>query len=646
MALTNRRITSFAQSVSSLDDKPKLTAAALKAAFDSNSNELKPAINGMIDDLTGPTGAGEIGTSPIEGVTGTDVQTMLEFLKGLIDLRDPATEVDRKLALKADTATVAAMVKSVGFNAQTGVFTITEQGGTVHEIDTALEKVPVSCRLDGQDFVLTLEDGTEQRASLGAFLTPQEFANSDTVQFEVAGNTIRAKIKSGSINADMLTGTILEELTAFRDAASRSAQNAAASEQNAAAYKTAAAGSAQEAGEKAAESGGQAANARSWAAGGTGTRAGEDTDNAKYYRDQARLSATQAGEKAGAASADAARAEAAARGMGVHIGADLPGNSEKIWLKPVDDPLIMNPNRATADMTQEVAVDDDGRLVTKPTTMQGTLPPPTTGDAGKVPVVNADATGYDLIFCGSELLADVTISGQQELHIRSIDYESGVMELTEPLTIGSDGASLPGGFGGWGLGVDITKLQSLKNSVPKELLQKFGSYFSTTKRMDETHIQITDFSSLTEPSDLDLDAFWIAKSAMVTLTDLPEFERLRFHVSTNGGTCSYIRLYDEKNSVIFGYCAVQSSTYGSYNTRIPAVSASGLGVSEGVLDGNSTLVLSGRSLGFNAAGSFVSTVAEQNYAVFDRERKVKKIEIRAEYGQMLNGSRVRVWKEA
>lgn len=274
------------------------------------------------------------------------------------------------------------------------------------------------------------------------------------------------------------------------------------------------------------------------------------------------------------------------------------------------------------------------------------LPTPDTSDAGKVPVVGADGTGYELIFRGSELLADITIAGLQELRIRSIDYETGVMELTEPLAIGSDGATLPGGFGGWGLGVDITKLQSLKNSVPKELLQKFGGYFSTTKRVDETHIQITDFSSLTEPSALDLDAFWIAKSTMVTLTDLPEFQKLRFHVSTNGGTCTYIRLYDENNSVIYGYCGVQSGTYGSYNTRIPAVSASGLGVSEGVLDGNSTLVLSGRSLGFNAAGSFVSTLTEQNYAVFDREKKVKKIEIRAEYGQMLNGSRVRVWKEA
>lgn len=274
------------------------------------------------------------------------------------------------------------------------------------------------------------------------------------------------------------------------------------------------------------------------------------------------------------------------------------------------------------------------------------LPTPTAEDAGKVPTIRADGTGYELIFRGSELLADVTLSGLQELHIRSIDYKTGVMELTEPLTIGSDGATLPGGFGGWGLGVDITKLQSLKNSVPKELLQKFGSYFDAVKRVDETHIQIPAFSSFTEPSALDLNAFWIAKSALVTLTDLPEFERLRFHVSTNGGTCSYIRLYDEGNSVIYGYCGVQSGTYGSYNTRIPAVSASGLGVSEGVLDGNSTLVLSGRSLGFNAAGSFVSTLTEQNYAVFDREKKVKKIEIRAEYGQMLNGSRVRVWKEA
>ena len=412
MALINRKITGWAQPVSSLDDKPKLTAAALKAAFDSNSNELKPAVNGLIDDLTGTGGAGEIGVSPVEGVSGTTVQAMLAALKAMIDLCETQAGSAAALALKADKATVAKLVKTVAFNAQTGVFTITEQGGTVHTIDTVLEKVPMSCRLDGQDFVLTLEDGTEQRVSLAAFLTPQEFVNSDTVQFEVAGNTIRAKIKSGSIDADMLTGTILEELTAFRDAAAFSAAGAAASEQNAAAYKTAAARSAQAADEKAAESGGQAVNARSWAAGGTGTRTGEDTDNAKYYRDQALLSATQAGGQAGAASADAARAEAAARGMGVHIGADRPGNSEKIWLKPVDDPLIMNPNRATADMTQEVAVDGDGRLVTKPTTMQGTLPIPTEGDVGKVPAVNAANSAYTLkeVYAKSE--ADVLFSGK------------------------------------------------------------------------------------------------------------------------------------------------------------------------------------------------------------------------------------------
>lgn len=414
MALNDRKITGWAQPIVSLDDKPKLTAAALKAAFDSNSNELKPAVNGLIDDLTGTGGAGEIGVSPVEGVSGTTVQAMLAALKALIDLCETQAGSAAALALKADKTTVAKLVETVAFNAQTGVFTITEQGGTVYEIDTVLEKVPMSCRLDGQDFVLTLEDGTEQRVSLAAFLTPQEFVNSDTVQFEVAGNTIRAKIKSGSIDADMLTGTILEELTAFRDAAAVSAAGAAASEQNAAAYKTAAARSAQAADEKAAESGGQAVNARSWAAGGTGTRTGEDTDNAKYYRDQARLSAAQAGTQAGAASADAARAEAAARGMGVHIGADRPENSEKIWLKPVDDPLIMNPNRATADMTQEVAVNADGRLVTKPTTMQGTLPIPTEGDVGKVPAVNATGNGYVLKEVYSKSEADVLLSGKAD----------------------------------------------------------------------------------------------------------------------------------------------------------------------------------------------------------------------------------------
>lgn len=310
MALSERKITSWTLPVSSLDDKPKMTAAALKAAFDSNANQLKPAFNALIDDLTGAGGAGNIGAGAINGVSGTTVQAMLEALKALIDLRETTANADSKLNTKADKTTVAAMVKSISFNAQTGVFTITEQGGTVHTIDTVLEKVPMSCKLEGQDFVLTLEDGTEQRASLAAFLTPNEFTDSDAVKFSVAGNTVTANIKPGSITMAMLENTLYSQLAALKNDAQTAAANAAASAANAEQHKADASASQTAAAVSAGAAEGQARLAKSWATGETGLRAGENTDNSKYYAEQAAGAAAAASGQSAAASRSAADAAA------------------------------------------------------------------------------------------------------------------------------------------------------------------------------------------------------------------------------------------------------------------------------------------------------------------------------------------------
>lgn len=62
--LKNRKITGFVKPVTALADTPKMSAQKLKEWFDSNSTgELKTAVNGVIDDLTGPDGASNIGTA-------------------------------------------------------------------------------------------------------------------------------------------------------------------------------------------------------------------------------------------------------------------------------------------------------------------------------------------------------------------------------------------------------------------------------------------------------------------------------------------------------------------------------------------------------------------------------------------------------
>lgn len=343
MGLTERKLTDWTQPVSSLDDRPQMTASALKAAFDSNTNQIKPALNGVIDDLTGTGGAGNVGVEAITGVTGVSVQAMLASLKAMIDLCDTTEEIDGKLDLKADKTTTDKLVKTITLSADTGVFTITTDDGTQTTIDTMLEKIPVSCYLDGQEFVLVLDDGTEQRADLSAFLTTTEFTDSATIAFSVSGSNVTAAIKAGSVTLDMLESTVMTTLQGYKAAAEQAAANAAASETNAGTYRDQAQQSASAAASSVSEAGAKATLSESWAVGGTGTREGEDTDNAKYYAQQSAASATTAGQKAdaameqadsamaskAAAEAAAARAEQAADDAEAIVGGDFIPNSQK-----------------------------------------------------------------------------------------------------------------------------------------------------------------------------------------------------------------------------------------------------------------------------------------------------------------------------
>lgn len=313
MALNDRKITDWTQPVSSLDDRPQMAAAALKAAFDSNSNQLKPALNGVIDDLTGTGGAGNIGVAAIAGVTGTTVQAMLAALKTLIDLCDTSAESDDKLNLKADKATTDKLVKTITLNADTGVFTIKTDDGTTTTIDTMLEKIPVNCYLDGQEFVLVLDDGTEQRADLSDFITETEFTDSSTIDFSVTGSNVTATIKDGSITLSMLENTVMSTLQGYMTAAQTAASNAATSETNAGTYAGQAESAKTTAQTAASEADAHATESQSWAVGGTGTRAGEDTNNSKYFAQQAAGSSQSAHTYADNAMEQADKAELDAR---------------------------------------------------------------------------------------------------------------------------------------------------------------------------------------------------------------------------------------------------------------------------------------------------------------------------------------------
>lgn len=92
MPITDKKITAFTKDVADLADKPNqsgMTAAQVKAQFDAAPNELRVAVNELIDLLlaatTGDSGAHNIGSAAIDGVSGSTVHAQLASLKELIN---------------------------------------------------------------------------------------------------------------------------------------------------------------------------------------------------------------------------------------------------------------------------------------------------------------------------------------------------------------------------------------------------------------------------------------------------------------------------------------------------------------------------------------------------------------------------------
>lgn len=306
MSLNDYKINTFSKPVSALADRPRITAAELKAWFDSNTtNEIKSSINSLIDALVALTGADQIGAS-VEGIAQQTVFGVLTALKVLIDDRYTIAQTDSRLLLKFDDANAQDLVKTVNIDRQTGVFTVTKYDGTVETWDTAIEKVAIDAKLDGTDFVLTLVDGTEQRVSLSAFVDTYNFVTSDTIQvIETVGDSSKSytfNIRPGSIKTEMMDPQLLTTITGYVESASASAARAARSAESALTSKTDAVTSAA-------------------AALASAQNAGQSESNARLYKNAAEESAKNAeasavnaaeSEKSALASKNAAASSATA----------------------------------------------------------------------------------------------------------------------------------------------------------------------------------------------------------------------------------------------------------------------------------------------------------------------------------------------
>ena len=332
MAMTDHKITENMMEnklVTDAPDQPQGTAQQNKYLFDRLAKEvIIPAFNALINSLTSAGGA-DIGVS-VPGVSGTTVQAVLNSMKTLIDDRYTKAQSDANLKSKTDP-----LIKSVGLDPQTGIWTFTKENGRTVTVDTNLEKIALDAKLDPdtKEFVLTLADGTEQRVSLSSFVRFLEFVGSDEIEFSTTGNTVKAGIKSGSIAEDKLNPALFSRLDTAVASAKSNAANAQTYAQNAQIQATNAADSAVDAGI-------DAHNAETWTEGGQlmsegGTLLPEHTTGAKEYAQMAQNSAGQAASSAAnadtsknAAAESAQRAEEAAKQAEEIAGGDFVTRSE------------------------------------------------------------------------------------------------------------------------------------------------------------------------------------------------------------------------------------------------------------------------------------------------------------------------------
>lgn len=268
----------------------------LIAQGNNNSLGVEYLIEVFNSDMDGGSGADFIKVTSVDGVIGTTVQGTLEGLKGLIDQRYTKSETDNLLSFKATNETVAKLVKNVDFDENTGKFTFTFESGNTKVIDTAMEKIAINFLYDSntQSLVLHYVDGSTESVSLAEFITNNEFADSNTIYFNVVDGIVKAEIGVGVIKDEMLDSKLLSEVAEFVAAAANSAQLAGASEGNAKLYAQLAVDTAQDVDKKVSMITEWATTSKSYAVGDTGSRQGEDTDNAKYYAERSVKSAESA----------------------------------------------------------------------------------------------------------------------------------------------------------------------------------------------------------------------------------------------------------------------------------------------------------------------------------------------------------------
>lgn len=205
---------------------------------------------------------------------------------------------DRVIVLdttKMDKVDAQMLVKSITFDRNSGVFTITYFNNTTATIDTLLEKLIVNFDYDRETehLVITLDDGTKQYVDLSSLITPYDFLDSDTIAVVLSEDgTVTGKVKEGSIEEKHLRPNYLADIKVEVAKAQSSASAAGTSERKSAEYEQLSAGhetAAKESEENAAQSA-ESAESSATTATQKAAEAAQSANSANGYMDAAKAS--------------------------------------------------------------------------------------------------------------------------------------------------------------------------------------------------------------------------------------------------------------------------------------------------------------------------------------------------------------------
>ena len=279
--------------------------------YEDNETQVRADIQCLYDEIKN-----YINRTLLPGLTTNGAENTLlssgQSVEAAINDRYTKLETDTKVSSETND-----LVKDWSVDLDTGVMTVTKKDGTTKSYDTAIEKVPATFELvtEGSSVYLKITnvDGSSTKTDVTSLLNVYNFTATDTVAFTVTGTgstkTVSANIRDNSITLDMLALDALTQIQQWVTQTAANASAAATSETNAKKSETnakksesnasASANSAQTYAEsakasqatattKATQASASATEAQSWAVGGTGTRAGENTNNAKYWSEQAK----------------------------------------------------------------------------------------------------------------------------------------------------------------------------------------------------------------------------------------------------------------------------------------------------------------------------------------------------------------------